>query len=66
MIKILNFGEVTPEQVFAQSDRLVEMGLDIPDVTRVFMGLRKLGLDVPLVYSVEKAVEVLTAMKGRA
>ena len=55
----------TPEQVFAQSDRLVEMGLDIPDVTRVFMGLRKLGLDVPLVYSVEKAVEVLTAMKGR-
>ena len=56
----------TPEQVFAQSDRLVEMGLDIPDVTRVFMGLRKLGLDVPLVYSVEKAVEVLTAMKGRA
>ena len=55
----------TPEQVFAQSDRLVEMGLDIPDVTRVFMGLRELGLDVPLVYSVEKAVEVLTAMKGR-
>ena len=56
----------TPEQVFAQPDVLVDMGLDIPDVTRVFMGLRKLGVDVPQVYSVEQAVEVLTALKRGA
>lgn len=54
-----------PEQVFAQSEKLVAMGLDIPDVTRVFMGLRKLGLDVPQVYSVEQAVKALSALKGR-
>ena len=53
----------TPEQVFARADELVEIGLDIPDVTRVFMGLRKLGLHLPQVYSVERAVEVLTALK---
>ena len=55
----------TPDQVFAQSEKLLEMGLDIPDVTRVFMGLRKMGLDVPQVYSVEQAVEVLSALKRR-
>ena len=54
----------TPDQVFAQADSLVAMGLDIPDVTRVFMSLRDKGLDVPLVYSVERAVKVLTELNG--
>ena len=54
----------TPEQVFARADELLEMGLDIPELTRVFMRLRQLGLDVPQVYSMEQAVSVLTALKG--
>ena len=40
------------------------MGLNIPDVTRVFLQLKKLGADVPEVYSIEQAVGVLTALKG--
>lgn len=56
----------TPEYVFAHSEELVEMGLDIPEITRIFMGLRKLGVDVPQVYSVEQAVKALSALKGRA
>jgi energy-coupling factor transport system ATP-binding protein len=56
----------TPEYVFAHSEELVEMGLDIPEITRIFMGLRKLGVDVPQVYSVEQAVKVLSTLKGRA
>ena len=54
----------TPAQVFEHAQELLEMGLDIPDITRVFMRLRELGLDVPQVYTVEQAVQVLSAMKG--
>ncbi len=54
----------TPDQVFGRADELLEMGLDIPDITRVFLHLRELGLDVPRVYTVEQAIQVLTSLKG--
>ena len=53
----------TPDQVFSRAAELLEMGLDIPEVTRVFLRLQKLGLSVPCVYSVEQAVAVLKGMK---
>ena len=49
----------TPAQVFARAVELVGIGLDIPELTRVFMKLRSLGLDVPLVYTMDQAVEAL-------
>ena len=54
----------TPEQVFSRSQELLEMGLDIPDVTRVFLKLRGMGLDIPVVYTVDQAVQVLSSLKG--
>ena len=54
----------TPEQVFARAPELLEMGLDIPDVTRVFLRLREMGMDVPQVYTIEQAIRVLTQLKG--
>ncbi len=54
----------TPAEVFAHAEDLLSMGLDIPEVTRVFMRLREMGLDVPSVYSVEQAVSVLQCLKG--
>ncbi len=54
----------TPDEVFARAQELLDMGLDIPEITRVFLRLRELGVDVPKVYTVEQAVAVLTAMKG--
>lgn len=54
----------TPDEVFKQADTLVQMGLDIPDITRVFLKLRQLGLDVPQVYTVKQAVAAITALKG--
>ena len=54
----------TPETVFARAQELLDMGLAIPQVTRVFLELRKMGLDVPSVYSIDQAVEVLKALKG--
>jgi energy-coupling factor transport system ATP-binding protein len=54
----------TPDEIFAHSEELLEMGLDIPEITDVFMKLRSLGLDVPQVYTVDQAVAVLTRLKG--
>ncbi len=54
----------TPGEVFTQAERLVEMGLNIPQVTQVFLRLRKMGLPVENVYTLEQAVEALKALKG--
>ena len=54
----------TPAEVFARAEELVEMGLNIPQVTRVFLELRKMGLNVEPVYTLQQAVDTLTALKG--
>ena len=54
----------TPEQVFAHAQELLEMGLDIPPVTRVFLRLRELGLDVDPVFTLEQAAAALARLKG--
>ena len=56
----------TPEEVFSRADELLGMGLDIPDITSVFLRLREMGLDVPKVYTVDQAVQVITSLKGGA
>ena len=54
----------TPNEVFLRANELVEMGLDIPEVTRVFLRLQELGLPVEPVYSIEQAVAALKKLKG--
>jgi energy-coupling factor transport system ATP-binding protein len=54
----------TPAEVFTRAEELAEMGLDIPELTRVFMKLRIMGLDVPAVYTMEQAVSVLRELRG--
>lgn len=56
--------EGTPKEVFSNAQELVDMGLDIPDVTRVFLRLRQLGLPVEPVYTLEQAAETLLSLKG--
>jgi energy-coupling factor transport system ATP-binding protein len=53
----------TPEEVFARAQELLDMGLDIPDVTRVFLELQKLGVDVQPVFTTEQAVQTLLRLK---
>lgn len=56
--KIEMFGTV--DEVFSHSDRLIEIGLEVPDITRIFMKLKERGLEVPKnIYSVEQGAEVL-------
>ena len=54
----------TPDQVFQRAEELLEMGLDIPELTRVFMRLRQLGLDVEPIYTMQQAVDALRSRKG--
>ena len=54
----------TPQEVFEHAQELLDMGLDIPEITRVFMKLQEMGIDLPQVYTIEQAVKILTDMKG--
>ena len=56
----------TPAEVFARAEELMGMGLNIPQVTRIFMELKKLGLDVPSVYTVSQAIQALQDIRGGA
>ena len=68
---VMNKGSLfmfdTTENVFKNGDKLREIGLNVPIVTRVFYELKAAGLCVPDdVFTVERAVKVLTDMKARA
>ena len=52
----------TVEHVFARADELLELGLSVPQVTKVFLRLRAMGLDLPQdVYTVPYAVKTIQA-----
>ena len=40
------------------------MGLNIPQVTQVFLKLKALGLDVKSVYTMEQAVAEIARLRG--
>lgn len=66
---VMNGGSIamdgTPGEVFSHGAELLEMGLNIPAVTRVFLKLRALGVEVdPSTYTVEQAVSQLSRLKG--
>ena len=52
-----------PTEVFTRADELLEMGLDIPDITRVFLRLKQMGMNVEPVYTMEQAVETIKKLK---
>ena len=56
----------TPAEVFCHAEELVQMGLNIPQVTQVFLQLRRLGLDVENVYTIEQAVSEIKRLRGGA
>lgn len=58
--------DAPPSQVFEHAEALVEMGLNIPQITQVFMKLREMGLDVSGVYTIEQAAAELLRLKGGA
>ena len=53
-----------PGEVFTRAEELVEIGLSIPQVTQVFLHLRKMGIPVENVYTIEQAISELLRVKG--
>ena len=56
--------DASPAEVFRHAEELVQMGLNIPQVTQVFLHLKKLGLDVGNVYTIEQAASEIKRLKG--
>ncbi len=69
---VVNRGNIpfsgTPREVFARGAELLEMGLDVPQVTRVFLKLKEMGLEMDSsVFTIEQArtaVQDYLARKG--
>ena len=56
----------TVEKVFARAPELLELGLSVPQVTKIFLKLREMGVDVPAdVYTVPYAVKMILEAKQR-
>ena len=55
--------DAPPAQVFTHAEELVEMGLNIPQVTQVFLELKKLGLDVKNVYTIDQAASEIKRLR---
>ena len=55
----------TPRQVFARAEELEQAGLDVPQVTKIAMALRRRGMDIdPAVYTIEELEQALLARRG--
>ena len=63
--KVAMYDEV--EKVFARAPELLELGLSVPQVTKIFLKLREMGLDIPTdVYTTPYAVKtVLKALEAK-
>ena len=67
-IVVLNDGTIamtgTRGEIFAQGDALEQMGLSVPEITRVVLRLRAMGLDLPGdIFTVEQAAHALLAYR---
>ena len=55
----------TPRQVFARAEELEQAGLDVPQVTKIAMALRRRGMDIdPAVYTIEELEQALLTRRG--
>ena len=57
----------SPREIFTtQGEALGEMGLDVPEMTRLVMGLRARGLDLPKdIFTADQAAQALLELKAR-
>lgn len=68
-IVVFNQGEIamngTPKEVFSRGDELENMGLSVPEVTRIAKRLNEMGLSVDkTIYTIEQLKSTLLSLKG--
>ncbi len=61
---VMDHGKVaiydTVEKVFSNTERLEKIGLNVPEITKIFSALRSRGVDLPDdVYTIDRAMSVL-------
>ncbi len=66
-ILVMNGGKVemfdTPREIFKRGNRLLEIGLNVPQITRICDGLRARGIAVPEgIYTIEEATYHINRM----
>ncbi len=60
--KVLALG--TPQEVFADADKIIQAGLDIPQITKVIAALRAKGYALdPAIFTVQQAVYAMQAYR---
>ncbi len=69
-ILVMNKGSVfmfdTVQKVFSNSEKLMEIGLNVPNITKVLVELKKQGVEVPSdVYTMEDAVNAILSYGNR-
>lgn len=70
-VLVMNKGKVeyfaSVDEVFSNAEHLVEIGLNVPEITKVFLALKKQGYDVRTdIYSISEAkAELLRLFKER-
>ena len=67
---VVNDGRIpfegSPREVFAHGDELEEMGLGVPQMTRLFHRLKAMGVDMdPSVYTIEQAKAAILSKLGK-
>ena len=55
--------DATPIEVFAHAQELLDMGLDIPEITKLFLKLQEMGVPVHSVYTIPQAVAELIRIR---
>ncbi len=68
-VLVLSGGRVAmyddTDKVFARAPELLELGLSVPEVTKIFLRLREMGLDIDTdVYTVKYAVKTILAARA--
>ena len=68
-VLVLSGGKIAmyddTDKVFARAPELLELGLSVPEVTKIFLRLREMGLDIDTdVYTVKYAVKTILAARA--
>ena len=69
-IVVLNHGKLlyddTPSRVFAQADRLIEIGLDIPQISRLAARLGAVNPGIPAdIFSIDRLASTILSLAGK-
>ena len=70
-VLVMNAGRIAmydaTDKVFARAPELLELGLSVPEVTKIFLRLSEMGLDIDTdVYTVKYAVKTILAARAAA